>query len=331
MSYQNRLISSDRELIDLGAQMLTAWWRLTIQALFDTVGSTKTLEIITPNMKAHAPAVLAYQLKMFKQLGYKDCPDYIISSLSYQVQHIILRRTFKDLEITAKGLKGGEIISCPFQSDSIDVCRIICDLLAKIIVSNANPDLEFIPGPKLTAGDPFCMGFLIYKGKPMWDEGETIAVLRRPRIPDELIDYILFAWMGEMWAMACNSAMEFFGEEEALELLRSYMMQNGMSTAHQLQKKLKLIGNDAQIIGEIIDYCNLAVQQKGQILVSSPNHFEKEIRECPFYGMSHTICSGLLTARSNGICNAINPEFGFFSDQHMCKGDKVCHWVIKKK
>jgi hypothetical protein len=144
-----KLITSDRELIDLGAQMLTAWWRLTIQALFDTVGSTKTMEIIAPNMKAHGKAVVLIDREMLKQLGYRDCPDYIISALMYQVQHLLLRRTFKDMEITSKGLKGGEIISCPFQSDSIDVCRIICDMLAEIIVSNVNPDLEFRPVSKL--------------------------------------------------------------------------------------------------------------------------------------------------------------------------------------
>jgi hypothetical protein len=326
-----KLISSDRELIDFGAQMLTGWWRLTMQALLDSVGSAKTMEIITPNIRAHSRAIVLNNRERLEKLGYRDCPDWILSNLNYQFQHLVLRRTFNDIEITAKGGKGGEITSCPFQHDSVDICMILCDMMAGYVVSAFNPDLEYVPILKLTAGDPFCQAILSYKGKSLYDEGETIAVVRRLNIPVEMLDYYLFAWMGEMWAMMSNSAVEFFGEGETLELLRPYMKQNGMATALQLKERLRLDGNNAQTIGEIIDYCNAAVQQKGRILVSSPNHFEKEITECPFYGMSHTICSGLLTARSNGICNAINPEYGFFSNQRMCKGDKVCHWVVKKR
>jgi hypothetical protein len=326
-----KLITSDRELIDIGAQMLTGWWRLTMQALFDTVGNAKALEIITPNMKAHGRAGGLIFREQVGNMGFRDCPDCIKMNATSQYYNLWCRRSFRDMEITEKGLKGYEVTSCPFQDDIVDICRILCDMIGTEVAAAINPDLGTISKFKLTKGDPCCSWELTYKGKSLYDDGETIAVIRRVRMPKEQLDYWLFAWMGEMWAIASNSTVEFFGEEEALELLRSYMQQNGMATALQLKEKLRLQVNNAQTIGEIIDYCNAAVQQKGRILVSSPNHFEKEITECPFYGMSHTICSGLLTARSNGICNAINPEYGFFSDQRMCKGDKVCHWVVKKR
>jgi len=332
MSDLNKLVSSDRELIDLGAQMLTAWWRLTIQALFDTVGSAKALEIITPNMKAHGRAAGFKFPEQFAKMGFRDCPDFIKMNAMYQFFNLICRRTFKDTEITAHGLKGGEITSCPFQGDTVEICTILCEMMGTEVAKAVNPDLGALPMKyKLSSGDPYCMGGLTYKGKSLYTGGEPIATVMRLRLPKEQLDYMLFAWMGEMWSIASNSTVEFFGEEGALELLRPYMMQNGMAMALQLKEKLKLKENNAQTIGEIIDYCNLAVQQRGRVLISSPNHFEKEITECPFYGMSHTICSDLLTARSNGICNAINPEFVFFADRRMCKGDNVCHWIVKKR
>jgi hypothetical protein len=303
-----------------------------MQALFDTMGTAKALEMITPNIKAHGRAAGLIFPEQLGKMGYRDCPDYIKMNAVYQFYNLMCRRSFKDTEITTKGLKGGEVTSCPFQNDIVDICKILCDMIGSEVAAAINPDLGTVPMKlKLTAGDPCCSGGLTYKGKSLFEDGETIATVRRVRIPKEQLDYMLFAWMGEMWSIASNSTVEFFGEEGALELLMPYMKQNGMATALQLKERLKLEGSNAQTIGEIIDYCNAAVQQKGWIVLSSPNHFEKEITECPFYGMSHTICSGLLAARSNGICNAINPDYGFFSNQRMCKGDKVCNWVVKKR
>jgi len=69
------------------------------------------------------------------------------------------------------------------------------------------------------------------------------------------------------------------------------------------------------------------------MLVETPERVEKELTECilVFANAPQDICANALEARSNGICEMINPEYEFRTIKRMCKGDKTCQWVIKKK
>jgi hypothetical protein len=109
------------------------------------------------------------------------------------------------------------------------------------------------------------------------------------------------------------------------------MQQNGMSFALSICQRFNLTGKNADTIGFIINLSNEALQQRGWVLISSPKLFEREIYECPFSNSSHQICPDLLVMRSTGICEAINSDFEIVPKSRMCRGDKTCHWIIKKK
>jgi hypothetical protein len=57
---------------------------------------------------------------------------------------------------------------------------------------------------------------------------------------------------------------------------------------------------------------------------------ERTIEECPFKDAPAQVCSQL-EAFFNGICEAIDPSYEFAYDRMMTKGDKTCHWMIRKK
>jgi hypothetical protein len=63
---------------------------------------------------------------------------------------------------------------------------------------------------------------------------------------------------------------------------------------------------------------------------SNKDLVEGQIDECPFSGGPTEICSQY-EAFFNGLCEAINPDCEFAYDRMMTKGDKTCHWTIRKK
>jgi len=70
-------------------------------------------------------------------------------------------------------------------------------------------------------------------------------------------------------------------------------------------------------------------QRKGEVRKQTGNA-DCEIMECPFSGSPSESCLQY-EAFFNGICEAIDPSYEFAYDRMMTKGDKTCHWTIRKK
>jgi hypothetical protein len=58
--------------------------------------------------------------------------------------------------------------------------------------------------------------------------------------------------------------------------------------------------------------------------------YSGEIFICPFSGGSIEMCQQI-EAFLQGLCMAIDSSYEFAYDSMMTKGDKTCHWTIRKK
>ncbi|MDD1744203.1 MAG: L-2-amino-thiazoline-4-carboxylic acid hydrolase [Candidatus Methanoperedens sp.] len=329
MRSENQTLSQ-KEIADLGAQTLIELWRLTIEALVDAAGSDEAIDIMKPFMKAHAAAGTPIAMNVWKSIGYQNCTEEELFVRAKDWSDIIFGRTKRKLEITDSGFKGGEILSCPFEKANPTICTILCDQFNNLALKEINPNWRLILTHSLAQGDAFCQW--IGKGFNDFIGDKIKTILLQPfRVPQEILDYWRVAWVSELWVIATNAVVSFAGHDGAIKMIEPYIKQNGMSIALSLSKRMGIDENNATGIAAIIDISNNALQQKGKIITNTTQRVEKEISECPFSGGTGEICADLLTISSNGICEAINPDYEFLLTKRMCKGDKTCQWVIKKK
>ena len=122
-----------------------------------------------------------------------------------------------------------------------------------------------------------------------------------------------------------------------LPFTRFQIRKSGKPQAKELGVKVgnNLIGGSGaegniQTIREKLDFLSLLQGQTGTPAIFTGSVLEREIAECPYKGSPPEVCKQL-EAISNGVCEAINPDYEFAYDRMMSEGDIVCHWVVRKK
>jgi hypothetical protein len=314
-------------LLDEAASIFASLYETTFQALLDAAGPEKAIELMKPYLKFHYEAG-TFVIK--KQ--YKLKTDDLTSLAGF----------YKFASILFWGVPLGNF---EFFDDGFTVerfycrqqigrfwCALDCDWAWCYSMGAINDNYEWFLTRSLYKGDPICQMMVKRKGANIRGEVKKKPVeICTPQPSKEELAYWQSANFSQCWIYATNALVDFAGKEKAAEVIRPYMKALGMSTALELTGKLGIKERDALSIAAIIEYCNKVASQKGKMLVQTPERVEKELTECIFAHASQDICADALEARSNGICEMINPEYEFRTIRRMCKGDKTCHWVIKKK
>jgi hypothetical protein len=195
-----------------------------------------------------------------------------------------------------------------------------------------NNNYEYIATRMLVKGDPCCQGLVKKKGHEIWgDVSKKAAEVPILELSYEEREFWSSANYSQIWIYITNALVDFAGKEKSAEILRPYMWALGKSISADILKELSIKDRDATSMALIIDQCNCGTNQKGEYLIHTPEKVERKITECIFAHASQDICADALEARANGICEAINPDYEFHLTKRMCKGDKTCHWVVKKK
>jgi predicted ArsR family transcriptional regulator len=316
---------SKEEIATTGARILSDLWNNTFQALIDNAGAEKALELIKPYMKFHGFAagyMLMEELKVSGKDGLSFLTIWITTSSIFDV-------TYSAIEKTSTGYRF-DVSRCPIGNYTWAHCEVWCAQVGNAIVEAHFPGCSISFEQMLTKGDPRCR--CIVTDKSVKGVGEVTKLdIELPKLSQDFKEYKRAGILAQTWVYATNALVDYAGPEKAIELMRPYMRQSGMSMGLDLYTKLGIMKRDATSIALVIRFINACLQQKGEVVKSEVDRVEKEITECPFSNASQDICASLLSIRSNGICEAINPEYEFVSEKRMCKGDKSCHWVIKKK
>jgi hypothetical protein len=148
-------------------------------------------------------------------------------------------------------------------------------------------------------------------------------------LDDNTRKYLAIAYVGEFWAMATRAILDSPLKEEAMKSLFHRLQLLGSSIGLQIKRgtsdgsSIKTINRTVQLISDLH-------RRTSQMNING-NLIECTISDCPFAGTGVMDICLQYQAFFNGICEAIDPCYEFAYDRMMTKGDKTCHWTIRKK
>ncbi len=157
-----------------------------------------------------------------------------------------------------------------------------------------------------------------------------MAELTVPQLPPEMAHQQALTAMGGLYAAALRALVDKFGSEDALKMLDPYLKAIGKEMA-AIAPFMGITGKDAVAIASLMHTAEEQVLKVvGKPTEVSPDRVVKEITQCPFQGSAPELC---LSMRSmcEGICEAINPDYGFSMPKFIPKGDPICQWIVHKR
>jgi len=138
------------------------------------------------------------------------------------------------------------------------------------------------------------------------------------------------AALGGFYAAAVRALVDRFGSEEALKILHDYLKESGKEMG-AMAEAMGFTSKDAIAIASLIHLFEEQVfKVEGKPTEVSPERVVKENSQCPFQGFAPEFCLSM-TSMVEGLCEAINPEYGFTAPKFMPKGDPICQWIVERK
>jgi hypothetical protein len=314
---------------DIAYQLLADWWMSTIQALVDSAGSQRAMDLLRPYYRNAAMAG-AFILK--DSLGLKN-NDRITWLYVAKTGIDILTRGDHFEETIRENGSIARVKECPFNNGPVELCMMVCDVTAKTQAEMFAPDFDVTLESTLSQGDPECLWIVKPKSwqkpKDLADLGNTIAIVEPKPIPQEIVDDFSIQYLAEYWVISTRAFIDHIGNERPVSLMRPYMKHSGVSFGLRFKNSLQNENNEETIIAGL-EYCDNMLHMDGIQMESIGKQQGKTIIDCPFKDAPTAVCMQF-ESFCNGICEAIDPDYEFAYDRMMTKGDKSCHWTIKKK
>jgi hypothetical protein len=320
--------SCEDEMKETGIQLLMDWFVSTVQALIDAAGSSVALERMKQYGRHHG---MAGGLIFRKNMGLTGS-DAIAIATTMQACNMALGVGIEDFKASSE-LAVANVTSCLYEGCPIEACEALCHTAGKGWCEGFSSEFDFDTPYLLTRGDSQCLWVIRRKSRtytPRDLRVESLAPVPRPSISKEDYQFWTAAALGERWVISTKAFVDFSGSRTALGMLKPYFRQSGLSFGINYSKRLNIDGNDARAVSRILDWMNSCMGQTGSTIWSSADEVEKVMTYCPFSGSPSEICSEL-EAFTNGICEAINPEYELTHTKAMCRGDETCRRVVRKK
>jgi hypothetical protein len=311
-------------LFELRVRLLRDFWINATMALTDTVGAKSALDALRPYFVHHGK----YTASMIRsqQIKFSTPEDiYYGSARSNQM----VNHTKVCGELRERGVVYNAM-DCATKGASSVACICNCRLTIEPALEDLNSEYGILMNQSLSNGDPLCSWTIARKGlMHTTDLGDKIADLEPPPVDAELSEGFAPAVLGEYWAISTKSFIEVVGEDRTRDILTERQRAFGSESAASiislsgLQKGTRGSSDEAiRFMSEVF----LMVCDDGS---ADSSLVEKEIFECPFSGSPVEVCYQY-EAFLNGLLSKIEPDCEFKYDRMMTKGDKTCHWVIRK-
>jgi predicted hydrocarbon binding protein len=320
---------SKEDLRELCFGLLREWWIAATQALVDEAGSETALTHLKPYFTNTGMA------------GAHNIPK--IQGLT--ASEVSKRETTAYMWFLVTGGRNGGIFRADDRSEMLvvmdcatggickEACMSLCEFTNSAGTGEMNQGSEAVLSRSLSFGDPSC--HVLFR---MAGQKPKVAATDEFRVPDdeippppddELMDYLSLSLVGEAWSNATRAFVDFAGQDRARDGLRFHMRHAGLSFGIRMSERLGARERGLQSIEEIVELVQVLHHRKGTCTVGE-GRVEGKVTECPFSSSSPEMCAQY-EAFFNGICEAIDPEYEFVYYRMMTKGDKTCHWTIRKK
>jgi len=313
---------SEEEKKELLLGLFREWWLAATQTLVDQLGSSKALQLLAPGFRHHGRA--GYKI-LAKSLGREE--DDIGSIALFECfAKTMMSGTPAYVEHREDGVIW-KIEGCRTGGVCREACLSYCYNSGIGILENCSQDMEYSIHESLSQGDRRCLASIEKEGHGL-PSGRVIRSYTPETSPidEHEWDFWSKAGMGEVWAITTRAVVEGLGSEEAMLALRPHMQKSGISLGNRMKEDLAERGAEDHAFKAIalIQGC---FGMEGEWATSGTSG---EIFTCPFSGGSIEMCRQFETFMS-GLCSAIDPSSKFAYDRMMTKGDKTCHWTIRKK
>jgi hypothetical protein len=318
---------SKEDLSDLTFGLLREWWIAATQALVDEAGSEAALRHLKPYFINTGIA------------GAHNIPTIIGMSPKEVLRRNIMGDVMKAImgvRVERYRAQDGSAITdledCATKGMCKELCVSFCGYSGNAYHKELDPASPFSLAMSLYRGDSFCRWMICIEGQePMESDSKEflISVGDIPPLEDEMSDYLALSVLGESWSNATRAFMDFVGQERAIDRLCFYMRHAGLSFGIRMSDLFGARERGFQSILEIVELVQLLHHRKG-ICTRQEESAEGKVSECPFSSSPLEMCSQY-EAFFNGICEAIDPNYEFVYDHMMTKGDKSCHWMIRKR
>lgn len=318
---------SEEEKKELSIRLLREWWIGSTNALVETVGSESALQHLKPHFMNAGRAGQSGYLQL---VGLP--PDDVLAAFSGMAEPLaaMLDADGDRIWIGGDGSLMWELLGCRIKGTCKEACLAFCDYC----LSEAHPPLEGHLLESRVSGDASCVWIWHPEGRPpRVERTERFLMVEEDREryrPDKALqEYLGLAWMGEFWVITTRAFVECVGSEQATDQLISLMGRSGRSLGISLTRLMFSTESDVDRMARIIELIQSLHHIKCRLVQNNKTE-DGYVDECPFSGSPSEICLQY-EAFFNGICEAIDPTYEFAYDKMMTKGDKTCHWVIKKK
>jgi hypothetical protein len=216
---------------------------------------------------------------------------------------------------------------------SPEFCIAMSHLSSNAVCEAVNTDFECIWTHHLTNGDPYCRYIMRNKSDLRGLENlgaslMTIPQMELPKIDDtDAEKYNMCGW----WVWFTQSFIELFGSEKTLEILCPITRRIGNNVGRTLVQKYPDLNGSVEAAGQLIDmWEGTMLGEIGSAELHLNDEFTRTITKCGFATYAQEVCKQN-EAFYQGIWKAINPNYDFSYDHMMSKGDKTCHWTLRKK
>jgi hypothetical protein len=309
----------------LSLDLLREWWLITVQTLTDLAGLDTAIARLTP-YQTNAAIALSRNLPLILNIPERSLQTAVyLSDFNYSA---LFATTGGDYYIS-RGKN--EIVSvgndCVTKGNVPAVCKTLCDTGNRIMVESFCPDYDLRLVTSLGSGDESCT-FIWRDKKAIDDEDRTERPWKEPVIDVNIKNELAPHFFGELWTIATRAFLDFSNDQSTMEKLATCMHYSGVSTGMRLIDKYgAFTDNESKTL--LFESLWLMHHPRNRFTRSS-SALECTVEDCPFSGGPAELCQQF-DSFFNGICEAIDPSYEFTYDRMMTKGDKTCHWTIRKK
>jgi hypothetical protein len=320
----------------LAIHLLDELGQRTLDAIVDLVGVNSAIEMLNPAARFCGASVNHWIIEHFG-LGGSDL-EKICSVM--QESNQLMGKELRPYELTSSGARC-EVLACPFSNAKPEFCELFCAVAGIGMCHNINPRYNFVIPSRMSLGAESCRWVIIDSSAKSDPQSEDVVSIISWKQFDRMIqdqsDLGMSKsryWIGALaafWIQEVTTLIATYGGERTTEILSPYLRALGFSFGMQIREELKLENNDAVAIGSVLDILNECLSQNGVLKQADSQLVVKEIKECPaFAGALPEMCI-LFERLTNGICEAINPDFEVTHKKAICRGDSSCIRIIRKK
>jgi hypothetical protein len=330
MGQDHSLKLTDEEKKELSVGLLRSWWLEATQALVDVVGNEEALGLLKPYFQHSGMA----GRRVYYSITNLDLNGRDSANASGYALTTFLGGRFTPAYLADDGSGIGELYDCATSGICKEACTSFCQFGALSYMKEMSPDWEIRLTRSLSWGDSFCQ-WRTWRS----ETSAKVQAIEEMRIPldkvfrDPLDDatrkYLGLAYAGEAWVMATRAILDSPGLKEGMDDLhhrmRLYGLSMGLRARGWMPKDSRAIA-----IYDVVQLISELHQRKSEIVLEDEGA-AGTVKECPFAGSAPPETCLQYESFFNGICEAIDPSYEFAYDRMMTKGDKTCHWTIRKK